>query len=109
MAAAVFVDVAAEAGSPGGVVQSVSVAEEAHPVADRTLIVALASFFAAAFQNDVAGFAVDRVNAGRCTVSSDNATGYTVGFKFLRAVCEVDNVLFRNVYIDVCVSEVEGF
>ena len=108
VAAAVLVDVAAEIGSPAGVVQSVSVAEEAHPVAYEAFVVGLALLRAAADKLDVPCFVVDGEDAGRRAVTCCYAAGYTVAFEFLLAVLEVDDMLFRQVYVDICVSKIES-
>ena len=108
VAAAVLVDVAAEIGSPTGVVQSVSVAEEAHPVAYEAFIVGLALLRAASYKLDVSCLVVDGVDAGRRAVTRSYTAGYTVTFELLLGLFKVDYMLFCKVNIYVSVSDLKS-
>ena len=108
VAAAVLVDVAAEIGSPAGVVQSVSVAEEAHPVAYEAFVVGFALLRAASYKFDVSCLVVDGVDAGRRAVTRGNTAGHTVALELLLALFKVDHMLFRKINIYISVSDLKS-
>jgi len=98
-------DVAAEAGTPAGVMHPVGSAQEGHPVADKAGI--FAAIRIPALQIDVPGLVQDGVESGRGSRSGVAAAGHDIAGELFLAVSEVDQLLLADIDIDIGVADVQ--